>query len=52
MWGRGHPARLSGKVYDLQSRGQGFEIFVGVSFGKTIQNPSLVLEKPRKYMNM
>ena len=45
-------------MYDSWSRGAsssctGFpEFFAGVSFGKPLQSPSLVLDKPRKYMNM
>ena len=33
------------------SRTGSSEFFVGVSFGKTLQSPSLVLVKPRKDMN-
>ena len=33
------------------SRTESSEFFVGVSLGKTLQNPSLVLVKPRKDMN-
>ena len=32
------------------SRNESFEFFVGVSLGKTLQSPSLVLGKPRKGM--
>ena len=51
------PAWLSGKVSDTYSRGPGFEphwilgFFVGVSLGKTLQNPSLIMVKPRKEIN-
>ena len=51
------PAWLSGKVFDLQSRGPGFEphwilwVFRGSVLGQDTSEPSLVLVKPRKDMN-
>ena len=49
------PSWLSGKMFDLQSlvgaAMKSSEFFEGVSFGKTLQSPTLVLGKPRKDMN-
>ena len=50
-WGS---AWLCGKVYDsldLVAPGSSHTGFMGVSLGKTLQSPSLVTVKPRKYMN-
>ena len=45
------PAWLSGKVFWVRATLDPLSFFVGVSFGKTFQGPSLVLAKPRKGMN-
>ena len=51
------PAWLNGKAFDPSSRGPGSGphrihwVFLGVSLGKPLQSPGVVLVKPRKDMN-
>ena len=51
------PAWLSGNVFDSQSRAPGSNcigssgFFMGVSLGKTIQSPNIILAKRKKDIN-